>query len=99
MDVQMPRETRAHGRAKLEQCTTAGMQEIERLRRQSRGAIVEDVESGGTRQICREQIWTCEACPKGAVQGRHTGCISVARGRTPEATGLHQPSRLSAGSI
>jgi hypothetical protein len=50
------RSRHEHGRAKLEQCTTAGMQEVERLRRQSRGAIVEDVESGRTRQICREQF-------------------------------------------
>ena len=33
---------RAHGWAKVEQYTTAGMQEVERLRRQSRGAIVEN---------------------------------------------------------
>jgi len=40
-DLQGSGEIRSQGCAKVEQCTTAGKQEIERLRRQSRGAIVE----------------------------------------------------------
>ena len=61
-------------RAKVEQCTTAWTQEVERLRRQSRGAIVEEARSDSTE---KQQFFNTDA----AILKNYTSYQKIVRSR------------------